>query len=211
MANSSPNLAQNRGSDPAPRTRLSVEQRREQLIEVGLELFTGRPYEEVGTEEIAQAAGVSQGLLFHYFANKQDFYVAVLRYSADAFIDEVFAERQGEPLEQLVAGIEAYFGYVERHAPRMRALLRGGVGGNMEVQAVIESSRQRVMERFMEQMPPEVQQCGGQLRAALYGWLGFVEAVALDHIEHGDVPLPELTDLVIRALAAAVPSLPEVS
>lgn len=176
---------------------------------MGAELFTGRAYEEVGTEDIARAAGVSQGLLFHYFANKQEFYLAVLRRSADQFIEEVWAEREGEPLERLVQGIEAYFRYVDRYAPRMRALLRGGVGGNAEVQEVIEATRLRVMERFTAQMPPELQQCGGELRAALYGWLGFVEAVALDHIDHGDVSLRARTELVIRVLAAAVPSLSE--
>lgn len=191
------------------RTRLSVERRREHLLEVGADLFLGRAYEKVSTEDIARAAGVSQGLLFHYFANKQEFYLAVLRRSADEFIDEVFAERAGEPLAQLVAGIEAYFHYVDRHAPRMRALLRGGVGGSAEVQEVIESTRLRVIERFTEKMPPELRQRGAELRAALYGWLGFIEAVALDHIEQGDLPVQACTDLVIRVLAAAVPELPE--
>ena len=189
------------------RTRLSVAKRREQLLAVGAELFTGRAFEDVSTEEIAKAAGVSQGLLFHYFGNKQEFYVAVLRRSADEFIDEVFEEREGEPLDRLVQGIAAYFEHAEKHAPRMRALLRGGGGGSVDVDEVIEATRLRVMQRFIEHMPPEFHHCGGELRTAIYGWLGFVESVALDHIDHGDVPLQARIDLVIRVLAAAVPDL----
>ena len=63
----------------APRQRLTVDARREQLLGLGMELFSTRAYEEVWIEEIAERAGVSRGLLYHYFPTKRDFYVAVAR------------------------------------------------------------------------------------------------------------------------------------
>ena len=41
--------------------------------------FTERPYDEVSTDDIAARAGISRGLLFHYYPTKHDYYVAVLR------------------------------------------------------------------------------------------------------------------------------------
>ena len=52
---------------------MSTDARREQLLAAGAELLGRRPYDEVSIEEIAAAAGVSKGLLYHYFPTKKDF------------------------------------------------------------------------------------------------------------------------------------------
>ena len=66
----------------ARRRRLSVDDRRDELLRVGMELFSTRAYDEIWVEEIADRAGVSRGLLYHYFPTKRDFYVAVNRAAA---------------------------------------------------------------------------------------------------------------------------------
>ena len=62
----------------AKRSGMSTDARREQLLASGAELLGRRPYDEVSIEEIAAAAGVSKGLLYHYFPTKQDFLLAAL-------------------------------------------------------------------------------------------------------------------------------------
>src|SRR5690349_6802608 len=62
-----------------PRRRLSVDERREQLIAVALELFSLRPPEEVSIDDIAAAAGASRPLVYHYFPGKQALYEESLR------------------------------------------------------------------------------------------------------------------------------------
>jgi AcrR family transcriptional regulator len=52
------------------RQRLSPERRREQLLQIGARLFAEHPYEDVWIEEVAELAGVSRGLLYHYFPTK---------------------------------------------------------------------------------------------------------------------------------------------
>ncbi len=64
------------------RARLSLDERRQQLLDLGLELFSQRPFEDISVEDIADAAGISRGLLYHYFPSKRDFYVAVVRVAA---------------------------------------------------------------------------------------------------------------------------------
>lgn len=63
----------------SPRRRLSVDERREQLITVALELFSARPPEEVSIDDIAAAAGASRPLVYHYFPGKQAIYEESLR------------------------------------------------------------------------------------------------------------------------------------
>ena len=61
------------------RRRLSPEERRTQLLDLGDELFASAPYDEVHIEKVAEQAGVSRGLLYHYFPTKRSFFAALVR------------------------------------------------------------------------------------------------------------------------------------
>ena len=58
--------------------RLDVDERRQQLLERGAELFTSHPYDKLSMSKIAEEAGISKGLLYHYFPSKQAFFEATL-------------------------------------------------------------------------------------------------------------------------------------
>src|SRR6266699_6988019 len=106
--------AQRQGADEQPpRRRLSVDERRAELLRVGLRLFSERAYDEIWVEEIAELAGISRGLLYHYFPTKRDFYVAVSR-AAAAEAGELTAPDPSLPApERLRAGIDAFVRYAE--------------------------------------------------------------------------------------------------
>ena len=59
--------------------RLKAAQRREQLISVATQLFAERGYEATTTAAIAEAAGVTEPILYRHFENKQDLFVAIVR------------------------------------------------------------------------------------------------------------------------------------
>ncbi|MEO6792096.1 MAG: TetR/AcrR family transcriptional regulator, partial [Ornithinibacter sp.] len=61
-----------------PRVRMTPEQRRRQLVGIGLRKFVERPVQELSLDEVAIEAGVSRGLLFHYFPTKTDYHRAVV-------------------------------------------------------------------------------------------------------------------------------------
>lgn len=61
------------------RRRMGVEERRQQLIGVALELFSHRSPDDVSIDEIAAAAGISRPLVYHYFPGKLSLYEAALR------------------------------------------------------------------------------------------------------------------------------------
>ena len=66
-----------------PRQRLSPDTRREQLLELGVRLFATRTLDEISIDLLAEEAGISRGLLYHYFGNKQDFHEAECRCDSD--------------------------------------------------------------------------------------------------------------------------------
>src|SRR5688572_13254298 len=105
-----------RPSEPAPRsqtrTRLEVEQRRAQLLTLGQELFSSCTYDELSIDDIARAAGISKGLLYHYFPSKRDYYVETIRAAAGELLHQTDNAVSAVPLERLRAGIDAYLGYV---------------------------------------------------------------------------------------------------
>jgi AcrR family transcriptional regulator len=58
--------------------RLDPGQRREQILDAANSLFAERAYDEVSIEDIASAAGVTRGLVHHYFGGRKDVYIALL-------------------------------------------------------------------------------------------------------------------------------------
>src|SRR5579862_1614878 len=76
-----------------PQPRMSGEERRRQLIEVAIDLFSRNGFGGTTTKEIAAAAGVTEAIIFRHFATKQDFYKAILDYKcALADAEEWMAE-----------------------------------------------------------------------------------------------------------------------
>ena len=63
-----------RMSESPARRRLSPEDRRSELLALGAEVFGQRPYDEVRIDEIAERAGVSRALMYHYFPDKRAFF-----------------------------------------------------------------------------------------------------------------------------------------
>lgn len=59
------------------------EEKQQRIINAALRIFAQNPYKKANTADIAAAAGISKGLLFHYFGNKQTLYEYLFRYGND--------------------------------------------------------------------------------------------------------------------------------
>src|SRR5579862_8958157 len=99
----------------ATRTRMSVEARRRQLVQIGVELLSTRPYDDVWVELVAERAGVSRGLLYHYFPTKRDFVAAVVSDECAQMLALIETEPRQTVAEQLYHGLDVYLAYVEEH------------------------------------------------------------------------------------------------
>jgi AcrR family transcriptional regulator len=192
-----PAQAVRRSSDNRPgRRRLSVDERRDELISAALELFSDRPPEDISIDDVADAAGASRALVYHYFGGKQELYVAALHSAAKQLDDLLRPPAEGKPLERLAVSLNRYFDFVEDHAAGFVALLRGGPAYRSgDVGEVLDGIRGLVMNHITTSIG--VEDPGPVLRITLRSWMASVETAGLDWLEHRDLPRAELESLMV--------------
>jgi AcrR family transcriptional regulator len=199
------------------RTRLQVDVRRQQLLDLGLELFGNQTYDELSIDDIAKRAGVSKGLLYHYFPSKRAFYVAAVQEAARQLLEETDIDRHGEgptpDPEGVRAGLRAFLGYVARRRVAYGFLLRGGIGTDPEVAQIIEDTRQALVDRMISRLSRFGARADDPAtRLRLRGWLGFLEASSLDWAGSQELDLEAFLQLLVqmsRLVFASVLSPPE--
>ncbi|MGH1562188.1 TetR/AcrR family transcriptional regulator [Mumia sp. DW29H23] len=193
------------------RTRLSPEQRRDQLLTLGAQLFATQPYEDVHIERVAEMAEVSRGLLYHYFPNKRAFFAALLDRAASHLAEATAPDPALTPREQLYGGIESYLDHCRANREGMRAIHRGAASADPDVEAIIERSTSLHEQRVLDVLEPDgrphalltiaVRSWIPLLRAAAHAWLEAAEATP-------PAPRDEVRDLCAGALVGALVALP---
>ena len=189
--------------------RLSTDARREQLLASGARLLATRPYDEVSIEEIARAAGVSKGLLYHYFPTKKEFLIAALERGQDELAALTAPDPDLPPAEQLAASLDRFLDFVEAHEAAYAAIFRSRGGGDPEIQAALEAGRQQRMDAVIESLasweePPASVARTPALETAVQGWFFFVEGSVLRWLERRDLGRDELRELLALALIGAL-------
>src|SRR2546421_8353181 len=128
---------------PAPRrVRLATDERRSQLLELGIRLFSTHSYDDISIDDVAEAAGISKGLLYHYFQGKREFYVEVIREASLQLRRLVAPDPSLPPAARLRAAVQAHLDYVEEHGAVYRAIYTSGVAISPEVTTILEEHRQ---------------------------------------------------------------------
>lgn len=169
-----------------PRVRLDVEERRGQLIELGLQHFGERAYDDVSIDAIAEAAGISKGLLYHYFPTKRAYYAATVKEGAARLVASTVAGDTADPLASLEAGLDAYLTYVKAHARAYATLMRSGVGVDPEIARIVDETRATFVDRLIAGFAGSERSVlldAPVVRLALRGWVGFAEAASLGWVE----------------------------
>jgi AcrR family transcriptional regulator len=179
-----------------------VQERREQLLDLGLRLFGSKPYDEISIEEIAHLAGMSKGLLYHYFPSKRDFYVACLRAASQQLRRLMRPDPALPPSEQVRSSLSVYLDHVRANRAKTQAFVGGGIGSDPEVLEVTEATRRAVWEFMLAGMRAADDE--HLLRSAVRSWVRFVEAIALDWADSEGVPKAAVIDVCVAVLDAAV-------
>jgi AcrR family transcriptional regulator len=121
-----------RRTPPRERVRMSGQERREQLLDVGRRLFAEKGFEAVSVEEIAAKAGVSKPVVYEHFGGKEGLYAVVvdreMTYLLVAITDALGADDDAvEPMNARTllerAGM-ALFDYIDRYPDGFRILVR---------------------------------------------------------------------------------------
>lgn len=191
-------------------SRMAVDERRSQLLALGIELFSHKSPDDISIDEIAAAAGMSKGLLYHYFGSKRAYYVAAVRLAAEQLLEHTRAQVEGaadDPAGSLTRGLDAYLDHVAARARGFVMLVTSGTA-DPEVRGIVERTRQEFSRRILESLGLE--QAPPVLRAALRGWIAFVEASSLDWLEHEDAEREQIRAMLASAFlgileAAGIP------
>ncbi|MER5600734.1 TetR/AcrR family transcriptional regulator [Streptomyces sp. NPDC002265] len=193
-------------SAPTPAyRRLSVEERRSQLLDSALSLFAHRAPEEVSLDDVAEAAGVSRPLVYRYFpGGKQQLYEAALRSAADE-LQLCFDEpRQGPLLPRLSRALDRYLAFVDQHDAGFSALLQGGsVVETSRTTAIVDGVRRAAAEHILSHLG--VGDPGPRLRMTVRMWITAVEAASLIWLdENKEPPADELRDWLVEQFVAVL-------
>jgi AcrR family transcriptional regulator len=182
-------------------SRLQTDERRRQLLEAGAHVFTERSYDDASMAEVARAAGISKGLLYHYFPSKRDLFVATLE-AAAAELREITQPNPSLPVqEQLVDVLERYLAWIDDHADSYSKLMESASGSD-DVRSYMAQVRAGTVERMLEVLVK-----GGDpaaLRTALHGFLWFMDGACLDWLAHRDLTRDQLRDMLVTTFAGAL-------
>ena len=127
--------------------RLPAEERREHLLDVAAELVAEQGVEAVTMEGVAAAAGVSKGLGYDYFTNRDDLLLAVLDRETDDLwqrVQEALRSSDGFD-DQIRSAVSAWMDAVSERGPVLGPLMSAGALGAALPQ------RHNVMQRRFEE------------------------------------------------------------
>jgi len=159
-------------------TRLSPDERRRALLDAGQAVFAARPFEAVSMAELARAAGVSKGLVYHYFDDKQGFYDAVLARVATEVLTDVQLDPALPVGDAATHALRHFLAYARDNGPFYRALVRGAGGHGRDTPTVVERVR-RAFVSMVREHPG-----GSAVSSTLaYGWVGMVEFAVLEQLD----------------------------
>lgn len=190
------------------RTRLTADERRSQLLDLGVRLLATRPLDEISIDLLAEEAGISRGLLYHYFGNKHAFHEAVVRRAADDLVAQTAPPVEGEPLERLLSSVTAYVDYVVSNYEGYLSLVKGAYGGNETLREIYEEARAALTDRiFREDAQGTIISDTPAARLVVRGWAALAEELVLTWIRD---PAGVTREELLTMLAASLPALVDV-
>jgi AcrR family transcriptional regulator len=189
---------------------MGVEERRQQLIGVALELFSQRSPDDVSIDEIASAAGISRPLVYHYFPGKLSLYEAALKRASEELAARFVEPREGPLGARLLRVMRRYFDFVDEHGPGFAALMRGGpavpagearlLSTATATNALIDSVRQAAYVQILSHL--DVANPPARLELIVRSWISLAESTALIWLDGRRIPRAELEAQLVHDFAA---------
>lgn len=182
-------------------SRLHVDERRRQLLEASTRVFTERSYDEVSMSEIAATAGISKGLLYHYFTSKQELFRATLEDAASDIAARIEPDLSLPPGERVAASVDAYLDWIEGHEASYVRLIEDA-GSVSEVRELVgrvrEDTAMLIAMQAVRGDPPR------SLVTAALGWLWLLDGVCLDWLARRHLTRAQVRDMLTGALFGAL-------
>ena len=179
--------------------RLQRDERREQLLARATELFALHGYEGLSMSQLAREAQISKALLYHYFPSKRRLFEAALEEGAEDLRRRTEPEPGRPPAEQLSRTLDAFLQWVQERPQAYATLLDSG---SSDVREIMSEVRSTTAGRILKGLGEDGERPA--TRAAVHGWLGFLDGAILDWIVHHDLTREELHGMLLGVFAGAL-------
>lgn len=190
------------------RTRLDPGVRRGQILAAAREVFVADDYAQASMEAVAARAGVTTGLVNHYFGTKRDLYLAVIADLAAGLPEMVETDVPDLPLEELVAlNMGRFLDQFEANFEILSMLMKteAGLGRDPEVAAIMAEAREGIVSRMAYNHAGD--DASPELLLALRVFLGAAEAAAAEWLRYERASREDVERLLTRTLLALVGNL----
>lgn len=194
------------GTATPVRRRLSAEERRRQLVGIGLAQIVRTPIQDLSMDDVAAEAGISRGLLFHYFPTKTDFYLACIAAAGRRMLRTTAPDPELPGEQQVEMTTRLMVEQIERRRDFYLALVHGHGVADPRVSEVMDSVREGSTERVMAALGvPESR------RPVVRAWWAYTEDRALtwSAVPTGERPVP--VSVLVAECVAALHALLEIS
>ncbi len=148
------------------------------MLDLGVRLLSTRPFQEISVDLLAEQAGISRGLLYHYFGGLTQFQEAVVRRAAEDLIERTDLPFIEDPLERLAAAIGAYIDFVDDNFAGYVSLVRGAKSGNAVMSEIYDSARASLTERILSAAPDLIADTETN-RLLVRGWQALAEELVV--------------------------------
>ncbi|GAA0939786.1 TetR/AcrR family transcriptional regulator [Actinocorallia libanotica] len=176
--------------------RMPPADRRIQILEAARRRLETTPLDDMSVESVAREAGVSPGLLFHYFGSQRGFRQAVLEAAAAELLAHVRPDPALSPAEQLHTAITTFVTYVARYPSLYRAVTRLGSGAG--VSSLHRSSRSTLAGWLSAALGTAGAPATPAVTLAIAGWLAYGEEIVLSWLDDPSMEQEALVELCER-------------
>ncbi|MEV4333120.1 TetR/AcrR family transcriptional regulator [Streptomyces sp. NPDC049597] len=183
-------------------SRMPPTDRRTQILAAARRVLEARTIDDISVEAVAAEAGVSPGLLFHYFGSQRTFRQAILQAAADELLTHVRPDPALSPVEQLRSGMETFVDYVARHPTVYQAVTRLNAGSG--TRALHRSARSTLAGWISQALRAAGVPDTPAVALAVAGWLAYMEEVVLAWLEEPSTDRTALIGLCERSFYALV-------
>lgn len=122
-------------SEEPARKRLGADERREEIIRVTLELAARQGVDDVTTQDMADAMGLTQGAVFRHFPSKDAIWLATMQWVRDRLMSVLgrAADAGSDPLDALQRMFYAHIDFIAGHPAIPRMLMSEHLHGRSTV------------------------------------------------------------------------------
>lgn len=157
-------------------SRLPAHKRRQQILDVALQEFSGAGYHATTMDDVAASAGVTKPVLYQHFSSKRALYIHLVddvgKRMAAAITNRTASAES--PRRQVEAGIGAYFDFIAENREAFLLLFEGADRSDSDVAEAVDRIEDSMAELVAPLIAAGIE--ADQQRALAYGIVGAAEA-----------------------------------